>query len=83
MVDIIQPCHCPLIRHCGHIVATSLPSHPVSLEHKLKSSSMLLAMMRTCEIQSAPQSAHCDSATCAGSGTGTGSGSGADTDAGS
>ncbi|KZV18265.1 granule-bound starch synthase 2, chloroplastic/amyloplastic [Dorcoceras hygrometricum] len=31
-VDIIPPCHCPVIRHYGHIVATSLPSHLVSLE---------------------------------------------------
>ncbi|KZV58352.1 mov34 family protein [Dorcoceras hygrometricum] len=51
MVDIIQPCHCPLIRHYGHIVVTSLPSHPVSLEHKFKSSSMLFVTMSTCEVR--------------------------------
>ncbi|KZV39448.1 conserved oligomeric Golgi complex subunit 7-like [Dorcoceras hygrometricum] len=76
MVDIIQPCHCPLIRHCGHIVATSLPSHPVSLEHKFKSSSMLLATMRTCKVRLKAPIATVRRATCAGSGTGTGTDSG-------
>ncbi|KZV27454.1 palmitoyl-acyl carrier protein thioesterase, chloroplastic-like [Dorcoceras hygrometricum] len=45
-VDIILSCHCPVIRHCGHIVA--------SLEHKLS------APRDDAYMRSAPQSAHCD-----------------------